>query len=228
MAGGEGIRLRPLTYVIPKPLLSLGRHTVIEHLIKSLSENNFNEIYILSSYQCEKFKICLDYQEKFNVKINLHKEEKMLGTVGGIIKIKEKLNEHFLLINSDIILEMDFQEMFRFHLENDAILTIGTKQYNPKLPYGTIKRDDGDNFTGYIEKPSYTHEISIGVNIVSPQIFDFLRGNKVDFPEIANLLYKAGKKIAVHRVNGLWLDIGQAYDYEKAIEILRQVEDEQI
>lgn len=220
MAGGEGVRLRPLTYIIPKPLLSLGDRTVIEHLIKCLSHNRIEEVYILVSYQYEKFKICSNYESQFNIKIRLYKEDKKMGTIGGIYHLKKELDEPFLLVNSDMIIDTDFQAMYDFHNQKEAAVTIGTKKYSLTLPYGLIERDEDGNFIKYKEKPTNIDNISIGANIISPEIFSFMTGQKLDFPDIVKKLNKTGAKIATYEVDGLWLDVGQTNDYEKAIELL--------
>ena len=147
MAGGEGVRLRPLTYVVPKPLLPLGSYTVAEHIIRQIAENGIKEIFILVSYQHEKFDICLDYGRKYGINIRVIKEKGRLGTIGGLINIKNDLDAPFLLSNGDIIAKVNIQEMYAKHKQENAMITLGVKDYSVQIPYGVLEFDINGDFT---------------------------------------------------------------------------------
>ena len=226
MAGGEGVRLRPLTYALPKPLLPIGSYTAIEYVIKMLAENGVGEVFILVHYQHQKFEVCLAYQKKYGIKIKLVKEESKLGTFGGLIHIKKELTDPFLIINSDIITRLDVKDMFRVHDQKNAVCTLGVRNFAQKVPYGVVELDKDDNFIGVVEKPVNNYLISAGINIFSPDALSYLDGKKLDVPQVVERLSSEGKKIGVYKIDRPWLDIGQAKDYEKAIELLEMVEDQ--
>ena len=103
MAGGSGVRLRPFTYSIPKPLLTAGGITSIENSIKILSKYKINEIFILTHYKSKMFSKTKAYEKKYSVKIKIVNEKAKLGTVGGLYLLKKFLKkERFILLNGDI------------------------------------------------------------------------------------------------------------------------------
>jgi len=223
MAGGEGIRLQPLTYAIPKPLLPIGNYTVLEYLIKRLSEHRITEIFILTCYQHQKFEICREYGRKYGVTVSLVKEEKKMGTIGGIFQIKEQLTDSFLIMNADIITHADLSRMFDQHTSQEAFCTLGVKDYTMKMPYGVVESAGDKTVTGILEKPEHHYLISAGVNMFSPGVFDFLHGDVVQLPDLVRKGIEAGRKVAMYPMEGVWLDIGQSHDYEQAVEMLEQI-----
>ncbi|MFH1390631.1 MAG: sugar phosphate nucleotidyltransferase [Candidatus Margulisiibacteriota bacterium] len=224
MAGGEGVRLRPLTYAIPKPLLPLRDYTVIEYIIRGLAEQEIKEIFILVFYQHEKFQVCLDYQKKYGVSIKLVKEDAKSGTIGGIHKIRDQLTGSFLVINADIINRVDVAAMAVSHEKMGAALTLGVKDYSQQVPYGVVELGASGEFIGIREKPVNDYLISAGINILSPVALKYINGQRIDFPEVIKLLEKDGQKVITHKIQGFWFDIGRAEDYEKAIELLEKIE----
>ncbi|OGC11369.1 hypothetical protein A3K48_02495 [candidate division WOR-1 bacterium RIFOXYA12_FULL_52_29] len=224
MAGGEGVRLRPLTYAIPKPLLPLRDYTVIEYIIRGLAEQGIKEVFILVYYQHEKFQVCLDYQKKYGVKIKLVKEDAKSGTIGGIHKIKTDLSGSFLVINADIINRVDVAALAAGHEQAGAALTLGVKDYAMQVPYGVVESGPKGEFIGVKEKPVENYLISAGINVLSPIVFKHINGQRIDFPEVIKLLTGDGEKVITHKIQGFWFDIGRAEDYEKAIELLEKIE----
>ncbi|MBI5698821.1 NTP transferase domain-containing protein [Candidatus Saganbacteria bacterium] len=224
MAGGEGVRLRPLTYAIPKPLLPLRDYTVIEYIIRGLAERGVKELFIMVYYQFEKFQVCQNYQKKYGVKIKLVKEGMKLGTIGGIINIKDELNAPFLVINADIINNIDVAAMAVSHESKGAAITLGVKDYSLQVPYGVVETGPDGVFLGVREKPTESYLISAGINVLSPDVFRHITGAPIDLPDLIKLLLKDGKIVSTHKIQGFWFDIGRAEDYEKAIDLLEKIE----
>lgn len=219
MAGGEGIRLRPLTYVIPKPLLPLGNITILEYLIKNLSRNGFNEIFLMCFYQHEKFKSCLSYEQKYHIQMHIVVEEKRMGTAGGIFFIKTKLNDNFLVINGDLLVEMDFKSMFDFHLNQKADITIGATKFSFAIPHGVIELNENNHLRNITEKPRYSHLINSGIYILNQSVLGpGENGNaSLDMPSLISLARGENKNILVYDIGDRWLDAGELDEYEKAV-----------
>lgn len=223
MAGGEGVRLRPLTYSVPKPLLPLGEYTVIEFIIKGLAEQGIKQFYILAHYQFDKFKRCKEYGDKYGISIDLVKEEKKMGTIGGIFLVKKQLSEDFFVINADIVSRIEVNDMLSFHKAHGASLTLGAKEFEQQVPYGVIESGKDYTFVDIKEKPTRFLSISAGINLFSPDSTEMIDGSPLDLPDLALKLKRAGKNVIVHDVKGLWLDIGRVEDYEKAVEVLETI-----
>lgn len=127
MAGGLGTRLRPFTQIIPKPLLPVGEKSVLEITISKLKSQGFDEIILAVSYKSDLFESYFGNGAKFGVKTFYSKEKKKLSTAGPLLLIKKKLSEPFLVINGDILTNMDFGKLLKFHTKNKADLTLVTK-----------------------------------------------------------------------------------------------------
>lgn len=222
MAGGEGIRLRPLTYMVPKPLLPFGNLTVIEHSIKRLSQCGVKEIFILTSYQNERFSECLEYQPKYGVKIHLLSEPEKLGTVGGLYYIREKLKNPFILMNGDLITNLNFSKLIDHHTINNRKITICVKEYEYTLPYGLVNVDNDGLITKLEEKPKYVYLVNAGIYLINPEILKYLNGKKIHFTEFLNVLLKVKISIGTYLVEETWIDMGHVQDYEAALTLLEE------
>lgn len=223
MVGGMGVRLRPFTYAIPKPLLPFKDKTILEYMVKHLSESGFDEIFLLTLYQHEKFKQCYDYKDKYGIKVNICYEEEKRGTVGGISIILDRLENNFLVLNGDLIIETDLKQMFEYHLNNKADITVGITDYNFTVPYGVIEYDKNDNLINIIEKPGYSFKINSGVYILNSTIFDLIDKTKyLDMPTLIHRTAIKNRIIKTYDIGPCWLDIGQLNDYERAVDKIEE------
>jgi len=227
MAGGEGVRLRPFTYMIPKPLLPVGNITVLENMIQVLKNCGCTEVLISINYQSKQFEDWL-YNWKKNeggesIKLLLLKEKKKLGTAGSLRLMEDHFTEPFCVLNGDLIIKVRLDEMLRYHNHKNADITLGIKQYNLTLPYAIINEDNNGKLINIREKPTYTYSINSGIYILSPSILKNIPyGQCVDMPGLINSLKKAGRKIVAYDIGDYWLDMGQISDYEIAINLIEK------
>jgi NDP-sugar pyrophosphorylase family protein len=224
MVGGSGLRLRPFTYVIPKPLLSLGDNTtILENMVQTLSKNGFTEIFLMTSYQHKKFNQCKKYENKYGVKINICHEEEKMGTIGGVISLKDQLDNNFLVLNGDLVVKIDFRDIFNYHRGNDADITIGVTEYRYKLPYSVVEFNRNNELTNITEKPAYPFIINSGIYVLSTSIFELLeKTDYMDMPGLISIAKERNKKIMKFDIGDCWLDMGHLDDYEKAIEVIEE------
>lgn len=220
MAGGEGVRLRPLTYVVPKPLLPVGPYTVIEHLVEHLAAQGVERVHVLAFYRYEAFDVCREYGERYGVEVSVHREPGKMGTFGGVAHIAPQLTEPFLIVNADLVLDADFRAMFASHVANDSAITIGTKRFTAAVPYGVVESGRDGTVLSITEKPSFDYTVSVGVNVVNPEVLGFLTGGRVDFPDVVEQVRKGGMRVGSYELDGTWLDVGQTEDYERAVDLL--------
>lgn len=223
MAGGEGVRLRPFTYLIPKPLLPVGDLTVLEHTIRDLAGGGIGEFFISTNYHAKQFQKCVPYGEKYGVRLHLFKEYRKLGTAGALYLIKDSLNDPFCVVNGDLIFRVDIAGMFRFHREKSADITIGIKQYRLTVPYAIIERAPDGALLDIKEKPTYTYHINAGIYVLSPSVLAALSAEVyLEMPILIDSIRVAGGKVFVYDIGDQWLDIGQISDYERAIDLIEQ------
>lgn len=217
LAGGKGTRLRPYTTTFPKPLMPVGGRPIIEIIIKQLKKKGIEDLIISVSHLRELIMAFLNNGSKWGVNIKYALEEQPLGTAGGLGLFKEELKDTFLMINGDTLTNLDFSRLVSHHRRGDAVATIALKKRPVYVDFGVVETDENGFITGYIEKPTMENLVSMGVYVFEPEVLAHIRpGEKLDFPELINLLLASRKKIRGFVFDGYWLDIGRPEDYEKA------------
>jgi NDP-sugar pyrophosphorylase family protein len=223
LAGGYGTRLAPYTTILPKPLLPVGNKPILDIVLRQLALYGFKEINLAVGYLCELIMAYFGSGNKYGIKINYIKEEKPLGTAGALTLIKD-LDQTFLLMNGDVLTALDYGKLIRFHRKNKAVATIAVCKRDIKMEFGIIEKDKSGELTDYIEKPTLEHFVSMGINILEPEVLDCLSPNKkCDFPDLIKLLAAQKKKVFCYANNDYWLDIGRPADYQKAIADFQQI-----
>jgi NDP-sugar pyrophosphorylase family protein len=224
MAGGSGVRLRPLTYAVPKPLLPIGRYTVIEYSIKRLAASGVREIFVVTHYHSDKFAVCLEYGDRYGVDIELVREECQMGTIGGIYPLRDRLDGSFLMLNGDLVTSIDYADLYRFHRETGAVFSVVSHDYVAQVPYGVLSIGADSSLSAIVEKPAHTVPINAGIYVAEPDVFTMMGGQRLDVPHLLDALIARNRRVSVYRHAHKWLDIGHSQDYEQAIDILAQWE----
>jgi NDP-sugar pyrophosphorylase family protein len=218
MAGGLGTRLKPFTHIIPKPLLPVGEKSVLEVTIQKLASNGFEEIILAVHYKSDLFESYFGDGSKFGIPIRYSKEKHRLGTAGPLLLAAPHLSEPFLVMNGDILTNMDFNKLRRFHVDNEADLTLVTKKIQLPLHYGVVDKV-GDKIRGIQEKPVVESEISAGIYFLNTDVLDLIPADeRFDMTELMKDLIAAGKSVCAYPLEDYWLDIGQMEDYQRAQE----------
>lgn len=221
MSGGLGMRLRPLTESIPKPLLKVGGKPVIQRLIEQLARQGFYKIYISINYLGESIKEYLGDGSEYDVEITYLHETKPLGTAGSLSLLDaQAINLPFLVINADIITHEELSRALLHFDETDAELSIGVKEHYYTLPYGSVNMK-GNYVTGLDEKPTYTYPINSGVYVLSPDTLKFIPSNiPFDMVDLINKLLDMRKAVSYFKMYEEWIDIGQFHDLNRARETI--------
>jgi NDP-sugar pyrophosphorylase family protein len=218
LAGGKGVRLAPLTEVIPKPLVPLGGMPIMEVVIRQLRAHGFRRITLAVGYLSDLIRAYFQDGAKWGVELDYSYESQPLGTAGPLALIKD-LDETFLVMNADVLTNLDYQELLRYHRQHGGIATIAAYQREVKIDLGVIIADGDCRIKDYVEKPTSTHLVSMGIYIFEPGVKDFIPpGAYLDFPDLVKLLLQAGQSVNYHLFSGYWLDIGRHEDYAQAAE----------
>lgn len=227
LAGGKGTRLKPYTSVIPKPLVPVGERAILEILVTRLKKAGVDEIYICLNHFAEIIMAFFGDGSRFGLKINYSIEQEPLGTVAPIKLIRE-LPDHFLVMNGDLLTDLNFSDLFQYHLEGRSLLTVSTYIRNMKIDFGVIDVDEKSMLArGFREKPEYTFSVSMGVYVMNRKVLDFVPDStSFGFDDLMLTLLKKNEPARIYPYHGYWLDIGRPDDYEKAnddIEFLNKI-----
>ena len=217
LAGGKGTRLKPYTTVFPKPLMPIGDKPILEIVVRQLKSHGFDEIIMAVGHLAELIMTFFDDGSKFGVEIDYSRENKPLGTAGGLGLIKNELNETFLMMNGDVLTTLDFSDLVNYHKRNGAIATIALNKRDVYIDFGVVEIDDNNSIVGYTEKPKIDYLVSMGVYVFDPKVLGYIRENEyLDFPNLIKKLVSNGETVKGYVYDGYWLDIGRPNDYEKA------------
>ena len=212
LAGGKGLRMKNLTKKIPKPLLLFKKIPILEHIILNLKKNNYLNIYLSVHHLKEKIIKYFGNGKKFGVTINYIIEKKPLGTGGCIKMLPTKNNNPIIVMNSDIICDLNINNLLNYHKKNKAYATMAVRVLDKSNPYGVIKTS-GINIKGFEEKPLERTYVNAGIYVFSSKVKKFLKTNKrIDMPEIFRYLKLKKKKIIIFPIIENWIDLGT---YEK-------------
>ena len=192
MCAGLGIRLLPLTKILAKPMLRINNFPILLNTINLLKSYNISDITIILHHLPETITNFFKDGKDFGVKIKYSLEENLLGTAGGLKKVKNDfLDEPFIVMSGDGLTNINLSNVINFHKNNNSIATIVLKDYNFSLKYGAIHYDENNKILDFIEKPSlkdiYPTKINTGIYIFNPEIFDFIEENS--FQDFANLVF---------------------------------------
>jgi dTDP-glucose pyrophosphorylase len=218
MAGGKGLRLKPLTNVLPKPLIPVGDKTIIEEIFKRFASHGSKRFYISVNYKSELIEFYLK-NEQLPYELNFFKEDQPMGTAGSLSLLKGKLNETFFVSNCDILIDQDYSQILDYHQSNKNEITIVAAMKHLQIPYGTIISRENGQLVKLEEKPEISMKINSGMYILEPHLLNEIPQNT--FFHITHLIDKVLKRngtIGVFPVSEKsWKDIGEWDIYMKNI-----------
>jgi NDP-sugar pyrophosphorylase family protein len=218
LAGGKGVRLAPVTDVIPKPLVPLGGRPIMEFVIRQLQHHGFRRITLAVGYMADLIQAYFGDGSRLGVKIEYSYESEPLGTVGPLALING-LDDTFLVMNADVLTDFNYQDLVGFHKTHGAVATIGAYQRRVTIDLGVIEADGHHRIKAYIEKPTTSYLVSMGIYVFEPRILSYIKAKDyLDFPDLVNILLDDGQKVSYYPHSGYWLDIGRHDDYAQAAE----------
>ncbi len=228
LVGGEGTRLRPFTYEIPKPLIPIKGKTLLEHVLDLLRKYQVNEAILSVGYKRGQIKDYFGNGARFGMKITYVEEESPLGTAGPMRMAESELTDTFIMMNGDILTNLDLFAMIDQHEETGAVGTIALTTVEDPSRYG-VARLKGNQILEFIEKPKKEEApsklINAGVYVLEPEVFNYIpkEGKSMlerdVFPKLANEGKLYGFPFA-----GQWFDTGTLEAYERVLSQWKGIE----
>lgn len=220
MAGGKGTRLKPITNVIPKPLVPVGDKTILEVIMDQFEGIGCHKFYMSVNYKAEMMKYYLS-QLDHKYDIEFFMEDKPLGTIGSVSLLKGKITTPFFVSNCDSINDQDYRDVYDYHIENHNDLTIVTMVKSFKIPYGVIETGEEGIMMALHEKPELNYQVNTGVYILNPNCINEIPEG--EFFHITHLMEKIkarGGRVGCFPVSeGAWHDMGEWPEYLKMIKV---------
>ena len=216
MAGGRGERLKPLTNLKPKPLLVVGDKPIIEHNIDRLNTFGVDDIWISVKYLGEQIVQHLQDGKEKGVRINYVWENETLGTAGALTLVDDFAHDHILMMNSDLLTNIDFEDFYLFFREQDADFAVACIPYQLNVPYAVMETE-GNLVKSLKEKPTYTHYANAGIYLMKKKVIQSIPKNTLfNATDLMDLLISKDSKVVAYPLVNYWLDIGKHEDFQKA------------
>lgn len=220
MAGGKGTRLKPITNVIPKPLVPVGDKTILEVIMDQFEGIGCKKFYMSVNYKADMMEYYLS-QLDHKYDIEFFMEDKPLGTIGSVSLLKGKITTPFFVSNCDSINEQDYRDVYDYHVQNKNDLTIVTMVKSFRIPYGVIETGEDGIMTALREKPELNYQVNTGAYILNPECIEEIPER--EFFHITHLMERItarGGRVGCFPVSeGSWHDMGEWPEYLKMIKV---------
>jgi dTDP-glucose pyrophosphorylase len=217
MAGGKGERLRPLTDTVPKPLLKVGGKEIISYNFDRLLQFGITNQTVTVNYLGHKIDdFCKGYNSEIN--FNIIKEDKFLGTAGSLSLIEDFSNDVILLMNSDLLTDIDYEDFYKSFIKNEADILVASVPYPVSIPYAIFENEDL-KVKSFKEKPEYIYYANAGIYLIKRKALNLIP--KDEFYNATDLMEKIielDMKLIHYPMHNYWLDIGKPADFKKANE----------
>ncbi|MCI4371292.1 MAG: NDP-sugar synthase [Thermoplasmata archaeon] len=222
LAGGEGTRLKPLTYKRPKPLMPVAGRPCIDFVLRSLAGSGFHEIIVTTAYLSDTLMKSIGDGLDYNASILYSFEENPAGTAGAVRRVANFIDETFVVAMGDILCDVDFKALYDFHKRKGGVVTIALTEVEDPRQYGIVGLDTKGRIAKFKEKPkaeeAFSHLVNAGIYVLEPQVLDFIPPDqKFDFAkDLFPKLLSKGVPLYGSRMDGVWMDIGRPHDLLEA------------
>ncbi len=212
------MRLRPYTVVLPKPLMPIGDFPILEVIVRQLKARGFDHVTMAVNHQAELIQAFFGDGAKWDLKIDYSREDKPLGTMGPLRLIPD-LPENFLVMNGDTLTDLDYAAFLDGHAASKSIFTISSFVRTHQVDYGVLEKSPDGHLKGFQEKPTVSHEVSMGVYALSQAAISVIPLDQLyGFDNLMLDLLNRKTPAKVRKHDGYWLDIGRPDDYAQAID----------
>ena len=219
LAGGKGVRLRPYTTCLPKPLVPLGDEcAILEVVLGQLARAGVGSVSIAIGHLGQLIRALVGDGHRWNLDVEYWEEESPLGTVGPLVLHRDRLPDDFLVMNGDILTDLAFGRLLDQHRERQAQVTVAAYRRSVDVDFGVLDLLD-DRIVSFEEKPTLHYTVSMGVYALSAGVLDrFEPGLPLGFDDLLLDQLESGNEPHAYPFEGFWLDIGRPEDYDRANE----------
>ena len=223
LVGGEGTRLRPLTYTTPKQLLPVAGTPMLERVVTHLASHGVDQVVLSMGYKPAAFLEMYPNNTCAGVPVRYVVESEPLDTGGAIAYAADEsgVDDRFVVVNGDVLTDVDFTALINGHAERGALTTIGLTPVDDPSRFGVVVTDGDGRVTAFIEKPSPgtapTNLINAGIYVMEPAALDIIeRGRRVSVErEVFPAMVDLGTLFAA-ACDGYWIDTGNPVSYIQA------------
>jgi len=223
LAAGKGTRLLPLTAEIPKPMAPIAGKPILQHIFELLAGSDVEEAHVNAFHLPESILGCYgEYALVEGMAVNVSREERLMGTAGGVKRLAERFKNTFVVVMGDALTDIDVREVLAFHKERGALATLALMPVTDTSQYGVVDLDGEGNILAFQEKPRPAEAISTlantGIYVLEPEALDYVPEDT--FFDFANDLFPcllaAGERFVGYEGDFYWSDVGTLEAYRCA------------
>lgn len=223
LVGGLGTRLRSLVNDRPKPMALVGEKPFLEYVIRNLKRNGIEDIVLATGYMGNFIENYFKDGRRFGVKISYSHEKEQLGTAGAIKNAEKFLKDELFVLNGDTYFNVNFEDIYKFHLKNNSYFTMALREVKNASRYGAVECDSTNKIQNFIEKGvlSESNCINGGIYIIRKEILklvDYSKKVSLEKDIIPKILKQ--KQIYGYKCDDYFIDIGIPEDYMKFCDIV--------
>jgi NDP-sugar pyrophosphorylase family protein len=219
LVGGEGTRLRPLTFGTPKPMVPIMNVPFLARTMERLSEAGIRDVILPAGYMPQAIVDYFGDGSSLGMKITYVIEETPLGTAGALKNVQQHITGPFFVLNGDILTSLDLQAMLKFHQQKGGLGALHLIKVDDPSAFGCVVSDENGLVRSFVEKPPKgeepTNEINAGTYLLEPEVLDMIpAGRNVSieretFPKIL----ADGKALYSYTTSDYWIDLGRPEHY---------------
>ena len=217
LAGGRGVRLRPYTTALPKPLVPIGdEYAILDIILQQLKMQGFTRVTLAIGHLGTLIRAFVGDGSRWGLNVDYSEEDQPLSTIGPLLNFLNRLPEHFLVMNGDVLTDLDYAGLLHRHIHSGAPLTVATYQRQVKIDFGTLETAGGW-IVKFSEKPTLSYGVSMGVYAMSRSaLAQCPRNAAYGFDDLVHDMLARKDPPAADYFDGYWLDIGRPDDYDEA------------
>jgi NDP-sugar pyrophosphorylase family protein len=221
LAGGKGVRLRPYTTSLPKPLVPLGDEcAILEVVLHQLAHAGVGSVSLAIGHLGQLIRALVGDGKRWGLEVDYWEEDSPLGTVGPLVQHRDELPEDFLVMNGDILTDIPFGQVLDRHESAGAEVTVAAYTREVRIDFGVLELTSAqDSIVGFVEKPTLDYTVSMGVYALARRVLQrFEPGLPLGFDDLLLDQLRIGNLPQSFCYDGFWLDIGRPEDYDRANE----------
>lgn len=222
LIGGEGTRLRPLTYKTLKCMVPIANRPFIEYQFAMLKKHGINEVVLSVCYMPGKVKKAVGNGRKYGLKVRYAVEKTPLGTAGAIKNCEKYLDDTTVILNGDVLTGIDISALAGFHKKSGSAATIALHEVEDPSAYGLVISEENGRVKSFLEKPKEKQPggnwINAGLYVFSKEALAIIPAGQnvsVERETFPAIIEKTGKLFS-HRQKEYWIDIGKIEKYKQA------------
>ena len=219
LVGGEGTRLRPLTYTVVKAMVPILNKPFIDYVFRYLISHKIREIILAMGYKPDCITDYFGDASQLGTKLVYSVETEPLGTAGAVKNAEQHIDNAFFVMNGDIFTDLDLTEMLRFHKNKNAKVTIALAPVDDPTRFGVVETDSNRRVTRFVEKPKpeqvTSNMINAGVYIIEREILNRVpQGKRFMFErDVFPTLLSEGEPVFGYATDAYWIDTGTPEQY---------------